>query len=135
MLRSSVNIFGTSIRVSKAFLFIGYIAQNEDLYDFLRSFGYILVFKPTIKDSIGKPKGNVDAELVLHSAAIEFSNYNKAIVVSGDGDFCCLYDFLIKRRKLLNIVVPNSKSESTLLTPFKDHKTYLIFEKKKLEWK
>ena len=55
-------------RVGKAFLFIGYIKQNESLYTRLKGYGYVLVFKPTVKDPVGKPKGNVDAELVLHAA-------------------------------------------------------------------
>ena len=59
-------------RVKKAYLFIGYIKQNRYLYQSLKSSGYELIFKPTVKDSQGKPKGNVDAELVLHTAAIEF---------------------------------------------------------------
>ena len=56
-------------RVEKAFLFIGYIKKNEKLYRRLKSFGYELVFKPTVSDDEGKPKGNVDAELVLYAAA------------------------------------------------------------------
>jgi uncharacterized LabA/DUF88 family protein len=113
-------------RVSRAFLFIGYIKQNEDLYEFLRSSGYILVFKPTVKDDFGKPKGNVDADLVLHASAIEFANYDKAIVVSGDGDFYCLYDFLASKKKLYKIIIPNRKSESSLLLKFQDFKVALI---------
>src|SRR3989344_4076722 len=70
-------------RVKKVFLFIGYIKQNERLYKRLKSYGYELVYKPTVKDNLGKPKGNVDAELVLHSAAIEYPNYDKAVIVSG----------------------------------------------------
>lgn len=120
-------------RVNKAFLFIGYIKGNEKLYKVLRSWGYSLVFKPTVKDDHGKAKGNVDAELVLHSAAIEYANYDKAVIVSGDGDFRCLYEFLIKKKKLLRIVIPNSKSESSLLKPFQKHKTFIIFDRNKLE--
>jgi uncharacterized LabA/DUF88 family protein len=37
----------------------------------------------------GRVKGNVDAELVLHTM-IEYDNYSKAIIISGDGDFFCL---------------------------------------------
>jgi len=81
-------------RVSKALLFIGYIRENEKLYHHLKSCGYELVYKPTTKDRDGKPKGNVDAELVLYAAAIEYSNYDKAVIVSGDGDFYCLHEFL-----------------------------------------
>jgi uncharacterized LabA/DUF88 family protein len=120
-------------RISKASLFIGYIKQNQGLYQKLRSFGYELIFKQTIKDDYGKPKGNVDAELVLHCSAIEYPNFDKAIVVSGDGDFYCLHEYLEKKRKLLRIIIPNDKSESSLLRRFQKYKTFLIFAKNKLE--
>jgi uncharacterized LabA/DUF88 family protein len=62
-------------------------------------------------------KGNVDAELVLHAAAIEYPNYNKAIIVSGDGDFACLVQFLADNDKLLHVFTPNQKY-SKLLRPY-----------------
>ena len=120
-------------RVQKVFLFIGYIRQNEKLYRHLRSFGYTLVFKPTVKDNAGKPKGNVDAELVLYAAAIEFKSYDKAVIVSGDGDFYCLHEFLQKQHKLLQIVIPNRHSESSLLKKFHPYKIFLYREKQKLQ--
>ena len=122
-------------RVKKAFLFIGYIKKNKPLYKKLRSYGYDLVYKPTIKDNRGKPKGNIDAELVLYAAAIEYKNYDKAVIVSGDGDFRCLHEFLQKRGKLLRIIIPNAKSESSLLRPFQKYKTFIEFERNKLELK
>lgn len=67
-------------KVEKAFLFIGFIKKNWKLYKYLKSCGYELVFKPTTKDSLGKPKGNVDTELVLHSAVIQYPNYHKAVL-------------------------------------------------------
>lgn len=120
-------------KVKKAFLFIGYIKKNEKLYKRLKSFGYELIFKPTVSDRKGKIKGNVDAELVLYSAAIEYRNYDKAVIVSGDGDFYCLLEFLKKRKKLGRIIVPNVKSESSLLRPFQEYKTFVIFDKEKLK--
>ncbi|MBU1499242.1 NYN domain-containing protein [Patescibacteria group bacterium] len=122
-------------KINKAFLFIGYIKQNQKLYEFLRRCGYQLVFKPTVKDNQGKPKGNVDAELVLHCAAIEFTKYDKAIIVAGDGDYYCLLEYLEQKNKLKRLIIPNMKSESTLLKKFQSFKTYLIFEKDKLEFK
>ena len=53
--------------ISKVFLFIGYIPQNQTLYTKLQEDGYILVFKPTLTLPDGKVKGNIDAELVLHA--------------------------------------------------------------------
>lgn len=122
-------------RVQKAFLFIGYIKQNEKMYKQLISYGYELVFKPTVRDNHGKAKGNIDAELVLHTAKIQYDKYDKAVIASGDGDFYCLHEFLIRNKKLLRIIIPNEKSESSLLKPFQKYKTFIIFEKNKLERK
>ncbi|MBI2330265.1 NYN domain-containing protein [Candidatus Daviesbacteria bacterium] len=122
-------------RTKKAFLFIGYVKQNERMYRRLKSYGYELIFKPTIKDNRGDQKGNVDAELVLYSAAIEYPNYEKAIIVSGDGDFYCLYDFLEKNKKLFHLIIPNKLSESSLLKKFQKYKIFLYREKQKLEFK
>ncbi len=121
-------------RVTKAFMFIGYLDQYKDLYKFLESVGYALIFKPTVKDEHGKPKGNVDAELVLHSAAVEFKNYDKAVIVSGDGDFRCLHEYLVQHNKLEKIIIPNKFSESSLLKEFHDYKIFLYREREKLEY-
>lgn len=122
-------------KVDTAFLFIGYIPSNQNLYRSLKRWGYTLVFKPTVKDHSGKPKGNVDAELVLHAAKLEFENYDKAIIVSGDGDFYCLNEYLDKEGKLLKIIIPNRHSESSLLKSFQDKKIFIDREKSKLELK
>jgi len=121
--------------VKKAFLFIGYVKSNQKLYKFLKEREYILIFKPTTKDNFGKFKGNVDAELVLHAATIEFPNYEKAVIISGDGDFYCLHRFLKKKQKLFKIIIPNKKSESSLLKPFQEYKLFITREKEKLEIK
>ena len=122
-------------RVKKAILFIGFIKNNGNLYRQLKSYGYDLVYKPTVKDNHGKAKGNVDAELVLHAAAIEYLHYDKAVIVSGDGDFHCLYDYLMKNSKLLQIIIPNRKSESSLLNKFQQYKIFLIRDREKVEWR
>lgn len=109
--------------VSHAFLFIGLVANNQQLYTELQKAGFILVFKPTVQYfENGKQtvKGNVDAELVLHAAAIQLNKYDKAVIASGDGDFACLVDFLIGEGKLLHILTPNAKY-SKLLRPFSSY--------------
>ncbi len=102
--------------VTQAYFFIGYHSNNEWLYASLREKGYTVVLKPTIVLPDGKVKGNVDAELVLHSM-IEYPNYNKAIIVSGDGDFHCLAEYLIQKNKLSHLIVPNT-TYSQLLKKF-----------------
>ncbi len=123
--------------VDKAFMFIGMVTNNQKLYTMLQDAGFILIFKPTVRYfENGKEtvKGNVDAELVLHAAAIEFSNYNKAIIVSGDGDFACLVEFLDDKNKLLHVFTPNSKY-SKLLRPYSKYVVELNQLKSSLEYK
>jgi len=94
------------------------------LYASLQNQGYLLIFKPTLFLPNGKVKGNVDAELVLHTM-IEYSNYDKAIIVSGDGDFHCLIEYLEQKDKLGRILIPNRKKYSKLLWKFNKHIDYL----------
>lgn len=120
--------------IAKAFIFIGLVPDNQELYDQLESAGFILIFKPTIRyfeNGQESVKGNVDAELVLHAAAIEYDNYNKAIIVSSDGDFACLIQYLIEKNKLLQIMAPNSKY-SQLLKPYSKYIMRLDLLKKSL---
>ncbi len=85
--------------IIKAYLFIGYIPTNQSLYTSLQDDGFILIFKPTFILPNGKVKGNVDAEFVLHTM-IELPKYDWAVIVSSDGDFYCLIEYLQKQNKL-----------------------------------
>jgi len=121
--------------IKKAFLFIGFIESNKDLYDFLSKVGYICIFKPTVEYKDGHTKGNCDAELVLHTM-IEYPNFNKAIIVTGDGDFYCLAKYLVEKSKLQAIIIPNKFKFSALLR-FWEIRPYLRYMndlKKKLEY-
>ena len=121
--------------VEKAYLFIGQMAGQEALYDRLQSSNYHLIFKPTTKYKLnGKTavKGNVDAELVLYAAAKTIAEYDKAIIVSGDGDFHCLIEYLKEDNKLLHIMVPNDKF-SKLLSRFTPDIVRINQLRKKLE--
>jgi len=119
--------------ITKAFLFIGYVHENRDLYVSLQKSGYIVVFKPTLKLPSGKVKGNVDAELVLH-AMIEYQNYDKALIVTGDGDLYCLVDYLGKKAKLLKLMIPNKEGYSSLFRRLMPHIIFMNNLRKKLEY-
>ena len=80
----------------------------------LQDFGYVLVFKSVLHLSSGKTKGNVDAELVLQ-AMIDYSDYKKAVLVTGDGDFACLVHHLYKNEKLKRLIVPDKQRYSVFL--------------------
>jgi uncharacterized LabA/DUF88 family protein len=108
--------------VSKAYMFIGYLPENENLYDQMHEAGYMVVLKPTF--DITRPreeaspetvpedkkpvKGNIDADLVLW-AMKEMSNYDKAIIVSGDGDFYSLVEYLEGKDRLLHLLAPSGQ--------------------------
>ena len=122
--------------VSRAYLFIGYIPQNKDLYKYLENSGYIIIFKPTLNQKIKEKritKGNVDSEIVLYSSAKFINDYDKAVFVSGDGDFYCLYEYLIEKNKLEKILIPNKYSYSSLLRKFRSHIDYVSNKQKLLE--
>lgn len=111
--------------VEKAFLFIGFIEGNNQLYASLQAAGFICIFKPTLKHKDGTTKGNCDAELVLQ-AMIEYPHYDRAIIVTGDGDFYCLVKYLIEQNKLQVVMVPNRYKFSALLK-FQICQPYLRF--------
>ena len=100
--------------VSVAYLFIGYLAEKQSLYAQLQKMGYVLIFKPTIPDGKGDIKGNVDADLVLQ-AMIDFDQYDKAIIVTSDGDFQSLVSHLYHKDKLLHVMSPYVRTCSKLL--------------------
>lgn len=127
-------------QIQKAFIFLGFLKEQGALYRRLRKNGYYLIFKPTINNKNGLVKGNCDAELVLHTM-IEYPEYNKAIIVTGDGDFYCLIKYLIKKDKLKKVLVPNKNRYSALFKKISRKKEgYKFFEfisdlKKKAEYK
>ncbi len=100
--------------IKVAYLFIGYIQNNQDLYASLQAAGYILIFKPTLPDEKGEIKGNVDADLVLQ-VMLDYEKYDKAIIVTSDGDFYSLVKYLYKQKKLQFVMSPYIKTCSTLL--------------------
>jgi len=100
--------------ITNAYLFIGFMPEHNDIYDELQKAGFILKFKPVLPDGKDGVKGNVDADLVLQ-AMIDFPNYDKAVIVSSDGDFYSLARYLYDNKKLLAVLSPNRKKCSSLL--------------------
>ena len=98
---------------------------NNRLYESLQDAGFILIFKTVLKYKDGTVKGNVDAELVLHTM-IQYPHFNKAVIVTGDGDFYCLVQYLLETQKLATVLIPNRKKYSALLKKFaKQHIAFM----------
>ena len=117
--------------VDVAYLFIGYLPENKDLYLYLQKAGYILVYKPVIPNGDGGAKGNVDADLVLQ-AMLDYDKYNKAVIISSDGDFYSLVKHLYNTNKLELVISPYKKTCSVLLRKSAKEKIVFIDNLEKL---
>jgi len=74
-----------------------------------------LVFKQTISVE-GNVKGNCDAELVLKAVSDFYTkNTDSFILVTGDGDFGCLVEFLQENKVLDRVLAPDEKKCSFLI--------------------
>ena len=97
------------------YLFIGMIPERIKLYRDLQKYGYVLIFKQAVYFK-NKVKGNCDTELVLKSVSDFYTNeLDQAIVITGDGDFGCLIDFLKERNALHSVISPNQNTCSILI--------------------
>lgn len=100
---------------SSVYLFIGLVPDRTKFYEYLQECGFILIFKQTISVG-GGVKGNCDAELVLKTVS-DF--YTKAcescILITGDGDFGCVVEFLKENNAIDRIIAPDEKKCSILL--------------------
>ena len=68
-------------------------------------------------------------------AMIEEPNYDKAVIVSGDGDFHCLVRHLREKKKLKVLIIPNRQKYSALLGEFLPDAAFMNRLRKKLEYK
>lgn len=139
--------------VTKAFMFIGYVPEFEDMYVKLHETGYSVVLKPTYDMTRPRPeepeekpqtdgkeeeekrqtKGNIDADLVLW-AMKEINSYDKAVIVSGDGDFYVLIEYLVEQKKLARLLTPN-RFYSGLFNKFDEYVERLDVHRKELAYR
>jgi len=114
--------------VERAYMFVGYMEEHQDLYNALQESGFILVFKPLVRREDKEIKGNIDAELVLQ-AMIDVDKYDQAVIVSGDGDFAGLIRHLAGQNKLRQVIIPNRERYSSLFDRLEQfdraHVTYM----------
>jgi len=99
--------------VKKAYYCIGFMEDNTWLYNRLKSEGYEMVYKE-ISIVNGEVKGNIDPELVLKTMT-QYRVYTEAIIVTSDGDFACLVEYLIKKNKLRSVIASKREKCSHLL--------------------
>ena len=104
-------------KVETAYYFLGWVKEkNEELYEKIQQSGFILVFKQHNSAMAGKKKGNVDSDIIFQimKKLYKQETFNKILLVSGDGDYKMLVDFLIEENKFERILFPNKKFASSL---------------------
>jgi uncharacterized LabA/DUF88 family protein len=103
--------------VEKAFYYLGYVQDNyEYLYEEIQAAGFILVFRQHNAAMIGIKKGNVDSDIIfsIMKRLYKQESFGKIILVSGDGDYKMLVDFLIEEGRFAKILFPNQRRASSL---------------------
>src|SRR3989338_6203297 len=96
--------------IESAYLFIGLVPANKDLYTKLQEAGYLLVYKEVTYDGDGKVKGNCDADLVLRASMDFFEGRLKnAVLISSDGDYAPLVNLLKERGVFRALISPGNK--------------------------
>lgn len=103
--------------VKRAFYFLGFLNEsNQSLYENIQSAGFILVFREHSSLMLGKKKGNVDSDIIFQIMKKLYHRepFDKVVLVSGDGDYKQLVDFLIEESKLEKILFPDRRRASSL---------------------
>ncbi len=120
--------------IERAYIFIGLVPSNKDLYSFLQEAGFILVFKETTYDGEGRVKGNCDADLVLKVVVDYYEKqFDQAVIVASDGDYAGLVSFLKGKGVFHSLVSPNNKC-SFLLRKLNIPLVYLDTQRNKLNY-
>lgn len=103
--------------VGKAYYVLGIeYDANRCLYERIRNSGFILLFRLHNSDMVGKKKGNVDSDIIFYAMEKMYRKevFDKIILVSGDGDYKLLVDFLIEEGRFAKILFPDKKYASSL---------------------
>jgi uncharacterized LabA/DUF88 family protein len=107
------------------YLFIGLLPTQITFYEYLRECGFILIFKQTISVN-GVVKGNCDAELVLKTVSDFYTKaFTSCILVTGDGDFGCLVEFL-RNNMVIDCIVSPDKNRCSILLRNKNTKILFL---------
>lgn len=130
-------------KVQEAYYFLGFVDEDEqELYNSLQKAWFIVVFREHSSALKWKKKGNVDVDMVFEimKRISENKDFDKIVLVSGDGDYIKLVRWLIKKQLLKKVLFPNErysslykkiKSEYWVNISLKDIKKKIIFTYKK----
>jgi hypothetical protein len=103
--------------IAEAYYFLGFTSSvQQDLYDNLQKAGFILSFREHSDALKGHKKGNADCDIVFSvmRKLVEGEPFDKVFIVSGDGDYKKLVDYLVKKGRFGKMLFPNKRFASSL---------------------
>ncbi len=103
--------------VGLAYYFLGFVQEkNQDLYEMIQKAGFVLMFREHNPAMLGVKKGNVDSDIIFHCMKMMYKRepFARIVLVSGDGDYKMLVDFLIEEKRFEKILFPDRKRASSL---------------------
>lgn len=124
--------------VDKAYYFLGAMRDEySDLYQNIQEAGFVLMFREHNASMIGKKKGNVDTDIVFTVMKMvnEDKNLDKVFLVSGDGDYIRMVDYLISLGKFGKLLAPTRVATSSLYLQHLDNSLYDFLDKKDIKRK
>ena len=106
-------------QVNRAYYYLGYVQNDEvyqSLYEEIQTAGFVLVFREHNSAMLGTKKGNVDSDIIFSviKRLYKQEDFDKVVLVSGDGDYKMLVDFLIEENRFRKILFPDGKRASSL---------------------
>ncbi|MDR2538995.1 MAG: NYN domain-containing protein [Bifidobacteriaceae bacterium] len=126
-------------KVSEAHYFVGkYEESKTNFYKALKKSGFSVDFREHNYGMISNKKGNVDTDIVFEMMRTysKRKDFDKIILVSGDGDYYRTVKFLIEEQKFSKILLPSHENASWLYKKLDPQWfTYLDYEptRKKLK--
>ncbi len=103
-------------RIKRAYIFLGYLPEFDRTYAKMSEAGFLVRFRDVTRDADNKIKGNCDTDMAVCSVRdVHESVFDKAVIVSGDGDFDCLIRYLQEKDKMAGILSPNKWCSILLL--------------------
>jgi uncharacterized LabA/DUF88 family protein len=110
---------GKKYNVNKAYYYLGYVQDGttyDKLYEEIQEAGFILVFREHSSAMKGTKKGNVDADIIfsIMERMYRKEDFDKVVLVSGDGDYKKVVDFLISEDRLEKVLFPKQRYASSL---------------------
>lgn len=104
-------------KVQTAYLFMGcYSRHSERMYDYFKSCGYELMWRPHNEGGHSLKKGNVDTDIVFKMMLdlYEGRDFDLMYLVSGDGDYFMTVDHMLEKGCFGRVLFPSRRNASFL---------------------